>query len=50
MLEARVPIPSAANATQPKFLSAATMIEPVPEISDKELLQFTLEFERKHGI
>ena len=50
VVEARVPIPSVADAAQPKFLSAATMIASIPEISDEELLQLALELERKHGI
>ncbi|CAF1123430.1 unnamed protein product [Rotaria sp. Silwood1] len=50
ILEQKTSMPSAASATVPKFVSAATMAAPVPEISDEELLKFTLEFERKHGI
>ncbi|CAF4578594.1 unnamed protein product [Rotaria sp. Silwood1] len=50
MLEQRVPMASDGNTTPPKFVSAATMRVPIPEITDEELLAFTLEFERKHGI
>jgi len=41
---------SAASTNPPKFVSAATMAAPVSEITDEELLEFTLEFERQHGI
>ncbi|CAF4372407.1 unnamed protein product [Rotaria sordida] len=50
MLEQKTSMSSAASATAPKFVSAATMAAPVTEITDEELLEFTLEFERKHGI
>lgn len=50
MLEQKVLMPSATNANPPKFVSAATMAVPIPEITDEELLEFTLEFEREHGI
>jgi len=49
-LEQQVSMPSAANTAQPKFVSAAKMVISMPEITDEELLEFTLEFERKHGI
>ncbi|CAF1364671.1 unnamed protein product [Rotaria sordida] len=49
MLEQKVPMASDRNTTPPKFVSAATMRVPIPEITDEELLAFTLEFERKHG-
>jgi hypothetical protein len=50
MLEQNVSMPSAANIAQAEFVSAAKIVIPMPEISDEELLEFTLEFERKHGI
>jgi hypothetical protein len=50
ILQQKVSMPSAANTAPPKFVSAGTMVVPIPEISDEELLEFTLEFERKHGI
>jgi len=50
MLERKVSMPSAANTATPKFVRAATMVVPTPEITDEELLEFTLEFEREHGI
>ncbi|CAF4552946.1 unnamed protein product [Rotaria socialis] len=50
MLEQKVSMPSAANTAAVKFVSASTMVVPLPEITDEELLEFTLEFERKHGI
>ncbi|CAF3849002.1 unnamed protein product [Rotaria sordida] len=50
MLEQKTSMSSAASATAPKFVSAATMAAPITEITDEELLEFTLEFERKHGI
>ncbi|CAF1336917.1 unnamed protein product [Rotaria sordida] len=50
MLGQKTSMSSAASATAPKFVSAATMAAPITEITDEELLEFTLEFERKHGI
>jgi hypothetical protein len=50
MLEQKVSMPCSANSAPVKFVSAATMVQPIPEITDEELLEFTLEFERKHGI
>ena len=50
MLEQKAPMPSAASIASPKFVSAATMAAPISEITDEELLEFTLEFERQHGI
>ncbi|CAF1325201.1 unnamed protein product [Adineta steineri] len=35
--------------SQPKFISAAELVVPLPEISDEELLEMALEFERKYG-
>ena len=35
---------------QANFVSAASLVIPIPEISDEELLAFVLEFERKNGI
>jgi len=49
MLEQTSPA-SATNITPPKFVSAATLATPLVEITDEELLEFTLEFERQHGI
>ena len=43
-------VASGATNIQPNFVSAATLVIPIPEISDEELLAFVLEFERKHGI
>ena len=43
-------MPSAVNTAPPEFVSASTMVEQIAEITDEELLEFTLEFERKHGI
>ena len=50
ILEKEVSMPSAANIASAQFVSAATMMAPVPDITDEELLEFTREFERKHGI
>ncbi len=50
ILQRKTPTPSEASAAPPKFVSASAMVEPVPEISDEELLKFVLEFEREHGI
>ena len=50
ILEKEVSMPSAATIAPPQFVSAAMLVVPVPDISDEELLEFTLEFERKHGI
>lgn len=36
--------------SSPGFVNASTLITPLQDISDDELLQFTLDFERKHGI
>lgn len=41
---------SVARNISSEFVNAARMVQPIPEISDEELLKFTLEFERKHGI
>ncbi|CAF1440640.1 unnamed protein product [Adineta steineri] len=41
---------SAATNIAPKFVNASTMAQAIPDITDEELLEFTLEFERKHGI
>lgn len=38
------------NSAAPGFVNAATMVGPISEISDEDLLAYTLEFERKHGI
>jgi hypothetical protein len=50
MVEQKGSMPSTANTAPPKFVSAATMVIPIPEFTDEEMLEFTLEFERKHGI
>jgi hypothetical protein len=49
-MKIETPMPSEASAALPKFVSASNMVEPMPEISDEELLKFVLEFEREHGI
>lgn len=50
-LERKSSTNSAANNASTKFVSARTLMNaPIPEVSDEELLAFTLEFERKHGI
>ena len=50
-LERKNSIQSATNNAPTKFVSAGTLMKaPIPEISDEELLAFTLEFERKYGI
>lgn len=50
ILEEKAAIPPEASAAPPKFISASLMIEPSQEISDEELLEFTLEFERPHNV
>ncbi len=50
MLEQKISMAFPTNTAAPKFVSAAKMAVPVSEISDEELLKFTLEFERTHGI
>ena len=35
---------------QPNFVGAASLVTLLPEISDAELLQHTLDFEREHAI
>ncbi|CAF1185874.1 unnamed protein product [Adineta steineri] len=44
------PVTSIVTAgSQPKFISAAELVVPLPEISDEEFLKMALEFERKYG-
>jgi hypothetical protein len=50
VVEQKVSMPSTANTAPPKFQSAATVVIPIPELTDEEMLEYTLEFERKHGI
>lgn len=50
VLESKVSTPAEAAAAPPKFVSASSMIQPIQEISDEELLEFVLKFEREHGI
>jgi hypothetical protein len=50
MTEEKNSTPSNINSTPVQFVRASTMINSIPEISDEELLQYTLEFERKHKI
>ncbi|CAF1333327.1 unnamed protein product [Adineta steineri] len=50
VLEQKSSMPSGASATAPKFISAAAMVASRLEITDEELLQFAIEFEREHGI
>ena len=38
------------TSVQANFVSAASLVVRMPEISDEELLEFVLEFERKNGI
>jgi hypothetical protein len=49
-LEQKAEMPVLINTNPPKFVSAATMVVPIQELTDEEILEFTLEFERKHGI
>lgn len=49
-LEHKTTTALATNTGPPKFVSAAMLVTSVEEITDEELLEFTLEFERKHGI
>jgi len=53
--EKRVPSIVPKSAVQPKFVSAAMMtssartnVQIIPEISDEELLAYTIEFEKKN--
>lgn len=50
VLEGKVSMSAEASAAPPKFVSASAMIQPTQEISDEELLEFALKFEREHGI
>ncbi|CAF1131102.1 unnamed protein product [Adineta ricciae] len=51
VLERKTPMNSAENNAPAKFVTASALMNvPIPEISDEELLAFTLEFERTHGI
>jgi hypothetical protein len=44
MVAQNVSMPSAANSAPAKFVSASKMVAPIPEITDEEILEFTLEF------
>lgn len=50
VLEEKNPVTSAAPIEPTKFVNASSMIEPIEEISDEELLAYALEFERQHNI
>lgn len=50
VLERKNSMPPIPNPGPPKFVSAGTMAVRIPEITDEELLEYTLEFERKHGL
>ncbi|CAF4248322.1 unnamed protein product, partial [Adineta steineri] len=41
--------PVVTAGSQSKFISAAELVVPLPDISDEELLEMALEFERKYG-
>ncbi|CAF1513560.1 unnamed protein product [Adineta ricciae] len=50
-LERKCSVQPVAKNVPTNFVSARTLMNaPTPEISDEELLAFTLEFERKHSI
>lgn len=38
------------SATEPKFVSASSLVDVVSEMTDEEILKYTIEFERKHGL
>ncbi|CAF1185724.1 unnamed protein product [Adineta steineri] len=48
-IEEKSVAPIVTAGSQPKFISAAELVVPLPEISDEELLEMALEFERKYG-
>ena len=50
VLESKVSMPTEAAAAPPKFVRASAMIQSTQEISDEELLEYALKFEREHGI
>ncbi len=50
MTEEKNATPSNINSVPVQFVQAGTMVNSIAEISDEELLQYTLEFERKHKI
>ncbi len=47
--EQKTPVPAVEREAQPKFISAAELAMPLPEISDEELLEMALELERRCG-
>lgn len=44
------PISNTITNESPNFVSAATLVSPMQEISDEELVEYMLEFERQHRI
>jgi hypothetical protein len=48
MLEQKIPMASNGNTSLPRFVSASSMHVPIPEVTDEELLEFMLEFERQN--
>ncbi len=50
MTEEKNATPSNINSVPVQFVQAGKMVNSIAEISDEELLQYTLEFERKHKI
>lgn len=50
MLEQKASMSAATNIAASRFVSASTMAVSVADISDEELLKYTLEFERTHDI
>lgn len=46
----QLPPAGSAAGNRPGFASAATLVTRLVEITDEELLEYALEFERKHGL
>ena len=48
-LQRKVWASATTSARQPKFVSASSIMDPIPEMTDEEILKYTIEFERAHG-
>lgn len=48
--ERQLPPAGSTADNRPGFASAATLVTRLVEITDEELLEYALEFERKHGL
>lgn len=48
--EEKASMPAATNSAEPKFINVIKLPVPIAELTDEELLEYALEFERKHEI